>query len=72
MMKKVSVLMASLLLVAGSAVAQQASFEELDTDADGVLSSSEAEVVEALDFTAADTDQSGDLSQEEYETAVAE
>lgn len=71
-MKRVSVLMASLLLVVGAAVAQQSSFEELDTDADGVLSSSEAEVIETLDFTAADADQSGDLSQEEYEAAIAE
>ena len=70
-MKKILGLMFGALLISGVAVAQQA-FEELDSDADGVLSKAEAEMVETLDFDAADTDQDGNLSQEEYEAAASD
>ena len=46
-------------------------FEEVDTDGDGLISADEAASVEGLDFDAADTDADGTLSVDEYDIAVA-
>ncbi|MDG4553996.1 MAG: EF-hand domain-containing protein [Candidatus Competibacter sp.] len=45
-------------------------FEEVDTDGDGLISADEAASVEGLDFDAADADADGTLSVDEYEIAV--
>lgn len=45
-------------------------FEEVDTDGDGLISADEAAAVEGLDFDAADTDKDGTLSIDEYDIAV--
>lgn len=60
-----------LLLVALPAfAAAPLSFEEVDTDGDGLVSADEAANVAGLDFDAADTDQDGTLTVDEYEIAV--
>lgn len=46
------------------------SFEEVDTDGDGLVSADEAANVAGLDFDAADADQDGTLTIDEYEIAV--
>ncbi|MGB7183499.1 MAG: hypothetical protein WBD34_17485 [Burkholderiaceae bacterium] len=46
------------------------SFEDVDANADGVVSSEEAAAVEELDFTAADTDGNGEISPEEFAAAM--
>lgn len=46
------------------------SFEEVDTDGDGLVSADEAANVEGLDFDAADSDKDGTLTVDEYEIAV--
>ncbi|MFT5171992.1 MAG: hypothetical protein ACI8W7_000156 [Gammaproteobacteria bacterium] len=46
-------------------------FSDVDTNADGMISPTEAQVVEGLDFTAADTDENGSLSEAEYLDAIA-
>ena len=46
------------------------SFEEVDTDGDGLISADEAASVEGLDFDAADADADGTLSVDEYDIAV--
>jgi len=46
-------------------------FEEVDTDGDGLISADEAASVEGLDFDAADADADGTLSVDEYDIAVA-
>jgi hypothetical protein len=62
-----------LLGFTGAAMAQGLpSFEEVDTDADGQISSEEAAVIEGLDFVSADTNQDGSLSMEEYNAARSE
>ena len=45
-------------------------FEEVDTDGDGLVSADEAATVEGLDFDAADMDKDGTLSIDEYDIAV--
>jgi len=45
-------------------------FEEVDTDGDGLISADEAANVEGLDFNAADGDNDGTLSVDEYDIAV--
>lgn len=45
-------------------------FEEVDTDGDGLISADEAATVETLDFDTADTDQDGTLSVDEYDIAL--
>ncbi len=60
-----------LLLSAFSAfAAAPLTFEEVDTDGDGLISADEAASVEGLDFNAADTDNDGTLSVDEYDIAV--
>ena len=45
-------------------------FEEVDTDGDGLVSADEAATVEDLDFDVADVDKDGTLSIDEYDIAV--
>jgi hypothetical protein len=66
-MKKLILTAAVLALASGFAWAQ--SFEELDTDADGMISSEEAAGA-GMDVSTADTDGDGALSQEEYDAAM--
>ena len=62
----------ALLFVAFSAfAAAPLTFEEVDTDGDGLISADEAASVEGLDFDAADADADGTLSVDEYDIAVA-
>ena len=57
------ILLSILLLVAFSAfAATPLTFEEVDTDGDGLVSADEAASVEGLDFNAADGDNDGTLS----------
>lgn len=61
----------ALLLVALPAIAAAPlTFEEVDTDGDGLISADEAANVEGLDFNAADGDNDGTLTVDEYEIAV--
>jgi len=61
----------ALLLVTLSAfAAAPLTFEEVDTDGDGLISADEAANVEGLDFNVADGDKDGTLSVDEYEIAV--
>ena len=54
----------------GAALAQELpSFEEVDANADGLISMEEAAAIEGLDFATADTNQDGSLDQEEYAAA---
>ena len=58
---------------AGTAMAQaMPTFEEVDTNSDGMISQEEAAAIEGLDFATADTDQNGSLSVEEYNAAQSE
>jgi Ca2+-binding EF-hand superfamily protein len=51
-----------------AALAQELpAFEEVDQNADGMISEAEASAVEGLEFATADTNQDGALSREEYE-----
>jgi hypothetical protein len=60
-----------LLLAALSAIAAPPlTFEEVDTDGDGLISADEAASVEGLDFNAADGDNDGTLTVDEYEIAL--
>jgi hypothetical protein len=45
-------------------------FEEVDTDGDGLISADEAANVEGMDFDAADRDNDGTLTADEYDIAV--
>ena len=56
---------------AGIALAQSPlpPFEEVDTNADGLISMEEAAAIEGLDFATADANQDGFLDQEEYAAA---
>jgi hypothetical protein len=70
MIKKISVALLALGF-AGSSMAQDApSFEEVDTNGDGMISQEEAAAVEGLDFATADTNQDGSLDRQEYEAAT--
>jgi hypothetical protein len=66
-MKKLILTAAVLALASGFAWAQ--SFEELDADADGLISSEEAASA-GMDASAADTDGDGAVSQEEFDAAM--
>lgn len=69
-MKKVLLPAALLALASGFAWAQAPSFEEVDANQDGMISSEEAAMVEGLDISSADTDADGSLSMEEYQAAT--
>ncbi|MDN3520295.1 hypothetical protein [Halomonas ramblicola] len=69
---KMAVLPLALLFGASVAVANPASFSDLDVDGDGALSAEEAAAVEGLDFEAADADGDGALNEEEFEAAKGE
>jgi hypothetical protein len=64
-MNKLTILIASGFATAAFAQGMPA-FEEVDSNADGVISQEEAQVIEGLDFATADTNQDGALSLEEY------
>ncbi len=51
--------------------AEGPAFEEVDANADGMISQEEAATVEGLDFATCDENQDGSLSQEEYKACVA-
>lgn len=51
--------------------AEGPAFEEVDANADGMISQDEAAVVEGLDFATCDENQDGALSQEEYKACAA-
>ncbi|HEY8520966.1 MAG TPA: hypothetical protein VIN61_12860 [Gammaproteobacteria bacterium] len=55
--------------VAGLAAAQRdmPTFEEVDQNQDGMISRTEAAVVEGLEFSVADANQDGYIDREEYE-----
>ena len=61
----------SALGFAGTAAATSPSFEELDKNADGLLSEEEAAALRGLDFAKADLDKSGWLDRSEYEAALS-
>lgn len=65
-------LIVAVLLLAALPVfaAAPLTFEEVDTDGDGLISADEAASVEGLDFDTADADADGTLSVDEYEIAV--
>ncbi|MDS4027020.1 MAG: hypothetical protein RKO25_08590 [Candidatus Contendobacter sp.] len=65
-------LLLSILLLATftTLAAAPLTFEEVDTDGDGLISADEAANVEGLDFNAADSDNDGTLSVDEYDIAV--
>lgn len=69
-MRKVLLIMTGLALYCGLAWAQ--SFEEVDANQDGMITSEEAAIVEGLDFSAADADADGALSMDEYQSATGE
>jgi hypothetical protein len=63
------------LALAGAAAAQEdeielPSFEDVDTNENGVISESEATMVPGLDFESADSNQDGVLSRTEFEAAT--
>ena len=65
------IILSALLLVTLSAFKIASStFEEVDTDGDGLVSADEAASLEALNFNAADGDNDGALSVDEYDIAV--
>ena len=70
-MKKMLALICGVVFASTLAFAQEA-FEDLDTDADGMLSAAEVANLEDFDFVTADTNQDGSISVEEYEAAIAE
>jgi hypothetical protein len=54
--------------LSGAALGQELpEFEEVDANADGLISQEEAAVVESIDFVTADTNQDGSLDRAEYE-----
>lgn len=66
-----TLVLSALLLVAFPAFASAPlTFEEVDTDGDGLISADEAASVEGLDFNTADGDNDGTLTVDEYEIAV--
>lgn len=74
-MKTITSIFATLFLMASSAtLAQEApSFEEVDTDGNGAISSSELEEANVdIDFEDADTNDDDELTRGEYAVAVAD
>ncbi len=69
---KMALLPLALLFGASVAVANPATFADLDTDGDGALSTEEAAAVEGLDFETADADGDGALNEEEFKAAKEE
>lgn len=67
-MKKYVPLLA--LVFSGLAFAAAPAFEEVDANADGMISQQEAAVVEGLDFATCDADQDGALNAEEYKACT--
>jgi len=67
-----TLVLSALLVIAFPLLAASAplTFEEADTDGDGLISADEAASVEGLDFDTADTDSDGTLTVDEYEIAV--
>jgi len=65
-----ALILPTLLLVTLPAFATPLTFEEVDTDGDGLISADEAANVEGLDFNVADGDNDGTLSVDEYDIAV--
>ena len=59
-----------LLWVTLTALAAPMTFEEVDTDGDGLISAAEAASVEGLDFETADADADGTLNTDEYNIAL--
>lgn len=59
-----------LLAALSARAAAPLTFEEVDTDGDGLISADEAANVEGLDFNAADGDNDGTLSVDEYDIAL--
>jgi hypothetical protein len=64
------ILQVLLLAALPTLAAATLTFEEVDTDGDGLISADEAASVEDLDFNAADGDNDGTLSVDEYDIAV--
>ncbi|MCP5158688.1 MAG: hypothetical protein H6975_04600 [Gammaproteobacteria bacterium] len=64
------ILLASLLVALPILAATPLTFEEADTDGDGLISADEAASVEELDFDAADSDSDGTLTIDEYDIAA--
>jgi hypothetical protein len=56
---------------AAASTTTASSFEDLDKNADGLLSREEAAAEKGLDFAKADTDKNGWLDRAEYEAAVS-
>jgi hypothetical protein len=67
---RILILPALLLAALTAWAAAPLTFEEVDTDGDGLISADEAASVEGLDFNAADSDNDGTLSVDEYDIAV--
>lgn len=57
-------------LFSGAALAAPPAFEDVDTNADGIITMEEAVRVEGLDLASADTNGDGQLSKKEYEAAA--
>ncbi|NJN47607.1 MAG: hypothetical protein HC808_15280 [Candidatus Competibacteraceae bacterium] len=70
-MNKMLPVLAALTLASGTAFAAM-TFEEVDINKDGVVSTEEAATVEGLDFATADVNGDGAISVQEYQAAVAE
>jgi len=71
-MSKLAIVLSSafVLALAGPALAEKPSFEELDQNKDGSLSQAEASK-SGLDFAKADTNRDGRLDRKEYEAALS-
>ncbi len=67
---RIVILPALLLAAAFAFAATPLTFEEVDTDGDGLISADEAATIEKLDFNAADSDNDGTLSVDEYDIAI--
>lgn len=61
---------AAVLALAGPALAEAPSFEELDQNKDGSLSKEEAAKAPSLDFAKADINRDGRIDRQEYEEAM--
>ncbi|HRX71702.1 MAG: hypothetical protein KDJ22_04370 [Candidatus Competibacteraceae bacterium] len=59
-----------LLIMLPVIAAAPLTFEEADTDGDGLISADEAADVEGLDFNTADSDNDGTLTVDEYDIAL--
>lgn len=59
------------LAVAAGAIAAAPTFDQLDTNKDGMLSKAEAKGAKGLDFAKADKDKNGMLDRAEYEAAAS-